>query len=67
MKALIDFDGAGTLVANTKALVAEAISAHNSDSNSHGNLSSSLKISVGDIEPTDTGVTAWINTSDYST
>ena len=35
MKALIDYDGAGTLVTNTKTLIANSIAAHNSDANAH--------------------------------
>lgn len=39
MKTLLDFEGAGTLVVNTKKLVTDAIAAHNSDLNSHGGAS----------------------------
>ena len=40
MKTMIDFEGARTLVNDTKTLVENAIAAHNSDLNSHGGAGS---------------------------
>lgn len=66
MKTLIDFDGAETLVINTKKLVADAISAHNSDSNAHSDttISSGVQITIGDSQPLNKSF--WFDTSDYA-
>lgn len=63
MKALIDYEGARTLVTNTKKLVAKAIAAHISNANSDTSVTG-LQLAIGDNQPVNKS--AWLETSKYS-
>lgn len=67
MKTLIDYNNAGTMVKNTKMLIANAIAAHNADENAHSDtaITSGLIVAVGDTEPTG-DYDMWLDTSSYA-
>lgn len=63
MNALIDYEGARTIVNNTKRLVENAIAAHISNANSNTSVTG-LKIAIGDNQAVNKSV--WLDTSDYA-
>ena len=65
MKTMIDLEGARTLVTDTKKLVDDAITAHNSNENAHGNLNNGLQFVASDTKPSEKNI-FWLDTSEHS-